>query len=67
MNTVFDLLQKLNISNSNDSSLSLDTFSLLTILFCNIAFSKCKEIHFFQRQQNLLLQCENLIKEKLEI
>ena len=34
MNKVFDLFQKLNISSSNDSSLSLDAFSHLTILFC---------------------------------
>ena len=38
-NTVFDLLQKLNISSSNDSSLSLDTFSFLEILFCKKSFS----------------------------
>ena len=69
--TVLVLLQKLNICSSNDFSLSLDTFSLLTISFCKqrsrqgfklvtllvfILYSKCKEIHFFfQRQQNLLL------------
>ena len=39
MNTFFDLLQKLNISSSNESSLSLDTFLLLKILFCKVAFS----------------------------
>ena len=39
LNTAFDLLQKLNISGSNDSSLNLDIFSLLTILFCKISFS----------------------------
>ena len=39
LNTVFDLLQKLNISSSNDSSLNLDSFPLLTILFCKISFS----------------------------
>ena len=32
--SVFDLLRKLNISSSNDFSLSLDTFLLLIILFC---------------------------------
>ena len=51
----FDLLQKLNISSSNDSSLSLDTFSLLAISFSTrfnsflYYTSKCKETHFFQR------------------
>ena len=39
MNKTFDFLQKLNISNSNDSSLTLDTFSLLPIIFCKIPFS----------------------------
>ena len=39
VNTTFDFLEKLNISNSNDSSLTLDTFSLVTISFCRIPFS----------------------------
>ena len=39
LNILFDLLQNLNISSSNDPSLSLDTFSLITILFCEISFS----------------------------
>ena len=42
MNTVFDLLQKLNISSSNGSSLSLDAFSFPAISFFKISFSaKC--------------------------
>ena len=38
-NRVFDLLQKLNISSSINSSITLNTFSLLTILFCKISSS----------------------------
>ena len=38
MNAGFNLVQNLNISSLNDSSPSLDTFSLLIILFCKISF-----------------------------
>ena len=80
MNTIFDLLQKLNISCWNGFSISFDTFSFLAISFSKISFSgrcnswlllllynisKCKECRFFSKTTKSTLVMWNSTKKEI--